>query len=263
MTNTENINSAMQLSFSYAVQRMINKSCIIDFGIVKKVVANGVVNVLVSVAKNTRDVRIITCAVANIASSTFTIDTVLKEDDKVLVVYPRRYTPEMFDYDKNDVIINEYATGYNLLSGIAIPISQYKESSYFNLLKLEEGKLDLKLAYNKDDEENKFSLAVDDKGNVTLNCATINLNIAEDSEIVIETPKAKISIDTEGNITVDAMQGKIALKNNSASLYTILKDTLQVLNTSLATSGSPASHVVNPQQFSTQATQLDQLMSDG
>ena len=82
MTNTENINSAMQLSFSYAVQRMINKSCIIDFGIVKKVVANGVVNVLVSVAKNTRDVRIITCAVANIASSTFTLDTVLKEDDK-------------------------------------------------------------------------------------------------------------------------------------------------------------------------------------
>ena len=80
---------------------------------------------------------------------------------------------------------------------------------------------------------------------------------------MIETPKAKISIDTEGNITVDAMQGKIALKNSSASLYTILKDTLQVLNTSLATSGSPASHVVNPQQFSTQATQLDQLMSDG
>ena len=83
----------------------------------------------------------------------------------------------------------------------------------------------------------------------------------EIKEVNIKTNK--LTGNKEGNITVDAMQGKIALKNNSASLYTILKDTLQVLNTSLATSGSPASHVVNPQQFSTQASQLDQLMSDG
>ena len=67
-------------------------------------------------------------------------------------------------------------------------------------------------------------------------------------------------MDKDGNVTIDAKSKKVSIKNTQANLFTILNSMLNILNTSLATAGSPANHTVVPNQFSTQAQQLGQLM---
>lgn len=86
------------------------------------------------------------------------------------------------------------------------------------------------------------------------------MDVKSDNSITIDTSKAKVNIDKDGNVTVDAMSGKLTLKNSKASLFNILNGMLKTLNTTLSTSGSPAKHIVDPNQFQQQATDLSNLM---
>ena len=315
------------------IRHMINNSCIVDFGIVQSVPYDGLVNVAVAVAKTKQDMQVMTCVLANPASSSLTTYIKPNEGDRVIVLYPRLFDAKMFTVDdstKKDVIVNAQARGYNLISGIAILMNQFKEASHKNLLKLDDGKASLNLAYSKDDDKNLLTIDTDENGAIHLACeSTVDLQFAysddkyllslstdengavhlnsndgkfmfdidnadgdisskitcndataeinKDSEITVENSKASakidkdgavtitsnsnttISVDKDGNVTINA-KGKISLKNNSANLYSILDGMLTVLNNSLATAGSPASHTVVPAQFQTQQTQLGQLM---
>lgn len=264
--------------FADAVQAVINRSCIIDYGIIKGVPAPGVVEVEISVAKNPEDIKILTCVLATVASGSVTVDVVPAEGDKVLVVYPRRYNDGMFDTEQQEVIIEETAEGYNMLSGVALLINQYKKNQHKNFIKMENGNISVNMLYNEDEEKNlfkadvtedngisvelkdKFKLEVDTEGKLSVQCSDIDIKTNEDNELTVDTGKAKINIDTSGNVTVDAMNGKISIKNSTADLFSILDGMLQILNTSLATQGSPAAHTVIPQQFAQQQTQLGQLL---
>lgn len=294
------------LNLISTIRAMIGNSCIIDFGIVQSVPYEGLVNVSVAVAKTKQDMQIMTCVLANPASSSLTTYIKPNEGDRVIVLYPRLFDAKMFtvnDSTKKDVIVNAQARGYNLISGIAILMNQFKEASHKNLLRLDDGKVTLKLAYDKNNDKNLLTLETDENGaihldsnegkfkfdvnnvtegedkgistKVTCNDATAEIN--KDSEITVANKKAsakidkdgavtitsntntKINIDKDGNITLEA-GGKVSIKNSSANLFTILNGMLNILNTSLATAGSPASHTVVPSQFQTQQTQLGQLM---
>ena len=294
------------LNLISTIRRMISNSCIVDFGIVQNVPSEGLVDVSVAVSKTKQDMQIMTCILANPASSSLTMYIKPNVGDRVIVLYPRLFDSGMFTVDdakKQEVIVNSRARGYNLASGIAILMNQYKEASHKNFLNLDDGKLTLKLAYDKNNDKNLLTLETDENGaihldsnegkfkfdvnnvtegedkgistKVTCNDATAEIN--KDSEITVANSKAsakidkdgavtitsntstKINIDKDGNITLEA-KGKISLKNNSANLFTILNGMLNILNTSLATAGSPASHTVVPSQFQTQQTQLGQLM---
>lgn len=264
--------------FTDAIQAVINRSCIIDYGIIKSIPAPGVVDVVISVAKNPDDIKVLTCVLATVASGSVTVNVVPEEGDKVLVVYPKRYNDGMFDTEQQEVIIEETAEGYNMLSGVALLINQYRKNQHKNFVTVEKGAVSVNMLYNEDEETNlfkaditedngisvelkdKFKLAVDTEGKMSVQCSDINLKTNEDNELTVDTGKAKISIDTSGNVTVDAMSGKISIKNSSADLFSILDGMLQILNTSLATQGSPAAHTVVPQQFAQQKTQLGQLL---
>ena len=290
------------LNLISTIRRMINNSCIVDFGIVQNVPSEGLVDVSVAVSKTKQDMQIMTCVLANPASSSLTMYIKPNVGDRVIVLYPRLFDSDMFTVDdakKQEVIVNSRAKGYNLTSGIAILMNQYKEASHKNFLNLDDGKLTLRLAYDKNNDKNLLTLETDENGavhldsnegkfkfdvdnadgdistKVTCNDATAEIN--KDSEITVANPKAsavidkdgavtitsntstKINIDKDGNITLEA-NGKISLKNSSANLFTILDGVLNILNTSLATAGSPASHTVVPSQFQAQQTQLGQLM---
>lgn len=132
------------LDFNTAVEAVIRRSCIIDFGIVQSVPANGIVNVAVAVANTKQNMACMTCVLVNIASSSFAVNVKPNVGDRVLVIYPRLYDENMFtvpdsDTDKKKVIVNENASGYNMLSGLAILINQYKTNSHKNVLKVENG----------------------------------------------------------------------------------------------------------------------------
>jgi hypothetical protein len=227
------------VNFNTVVETIIKKRCIIDYGIVESVPANGVVEVAVAVSDTPENMCYLTCVLANIASSSFTVNIKPNVGDRVLVVYPRLYDERMFnvpdsDEDKTKIIQNEKANGYNIMSGIAILLNQYKTACHKNVLSIDE--------------------------NITLEHNNTKLVISENDEITVDTGKAEIKIDNSGNVTIDAKNGKISLKNSSTNLYSILNGILNVLNTSLKTTGTSSAQTVVPQQFSVQATQLGQLM---
>lgn len=290
------LSEALNVEVTTAIQAMISKSCIIDFGVIQKVVAKGVVSVAVSVASSHKDVRYITCPLINISSKSFTLDVEPNEGDKVIIFYPRKYSAKMFNKNSTDVIIDSQARGYNLMCGMAMLCNQYKTDTHNNIININNGELTLKLAYSEDDSANKVLLSINKDGELTydsnenvslsinkdgelnydsnenvslsinkdgeyeLKCNSTSISIDSSNVITVDNGKAEVKVDSSGNVTIDAKGGKLNLKNNSTSLKDILSGMLQTLNTSLATAGSPASHTVVPQQFSQQTTQLNQLM---
>lgn len=129
------------LSMLTAIEAIIKRSCIIDYGIVQAVRGSGVVDVSVAVTDTEQNMFVMTCVLANIASEAFTIDVTPSVGDRVLVVYPRIYDDDMFTVpsgeDKKKLIVNKNAKGYNLMCGIAILLNQYKKSSHKRVVKID------------------------------------------------------------------------------------------------------------------------------
>lgn len=152
------------LNFNTAVEAIIKRSCIIDFGIVQNVVADGVVDVSVAVAHTEQSMVCMTCVLANIASSAFTLNIKPHKGDRVLVVYPRIYNDDMFSVkdDENkdvEVKIDSEASGYNLASGIAILLNQYKESGHKNVITIDENGY-----FKYENKDNKTKIEIKDTG---------------------------------------------------------------------------------------------------
>jgi hypothetical protein len=189
------------LNFNSVVEATIKRSCIIDYGIVQDIVADGVVNVSVAVSRTKQDMFCMTCVLANVASSAFTLNVKPKKGDRVLVVYPRIYNDEMFgvteDESKNtEIKVDFEAKGYNLMSGIAILINQYKKAGHKNVVTIDEGNISAKL--NK-----------------------VEITTTADGDITVANGKATVSIDKNGNVSVDA-QGKYTIKNGTTDLSTVV-----------------------------------------
>lgn len=195
------LNQLQAADLRAAVQSMINRTCIVSFGIIKEIPAEGIVTVTLSVARDKKEVKVITCVLMNLASGTFTFNMVPQIGDKVLVVFPDRFDSEMFDTETVEPIINEAASGYNLFSGLAILCNQYRLNQHKNYIQSIEGKLDMKLAYSEEDEKNLFSLTVDELSNVDLDSngtLTANLVYNKDDEKYLNT----VAVDETGAIKI-------------------------------------------------------------
>lgn len=210
------------LNLGTVIEAIVKRSCIIDYGIVQSVVADGVVEVSVAVAKTEQDMLCMTCVLANIASSSLTLNVVPHVGDRVLVVYPRIYDDRMFavpDDKKQDITINANAKGYNLMSGIAILINQYKEASHKNLITVEDGNINAKL--NK-----------------------VELTTTADGDIVVDNGKATITVDKNGNVAVNA-QGKYTVKNGTTDLMNVINELAKAVE-NLTTTGSETAQSASP-----------------
>lgn len=194
------------LGFVQAVEAIIKRSCIIDYGVITKVESKGIVQVGIAVTTSDKDLTYITCVLANIASSAFTLDVIPEVGDKVIVLYPRMFDPDMFtvpdsQQDLKKIIKNENASGYNLMSGIAFLFNQCKIASHKNVIKVEQGNIDIKLAYSKDDEENLISLLTDKDGAVTFQSNDFTVEINKDSELTVTNLKATVKLDKKGYLS--------------------------------------------------------------
>lgn len=264
-------------SFSQAVQSIINRTCICEFGIVKNVDISGILQVAVSVALDPTDTKVFNCIHIVPYSTSLMVDIKPKVDDKVIVFFPRRFNSDMFSLEQNEIIFDENGKGLTYFTGLAMLVNQFRPDDYKNFITVDEGKLTIKLAYSEDEDKNLISLETNEKGEVTLDINKVNLVINKDSEIslkdndvsieidkhnaiTIDTSKATVEIDKNGNITLNSMGGKLSIKNNSANLFNILNSMLTILNSSLATQGSPALHTVVPNQFTQQVMDLGNLL---
>lgn len=208
------------LNFNTVVESIIKRSCIIDFGIVQNVVSDGIVDVSVAVAKTEQDMFCMTCVLANVASKAFTLNVKPQKGDRVLVVYPRLYDDNMFNFtgsegDDTKLTVNYKVKGYNLASGIAILLNQYKESGYKNFITVDEGNITAEL--------NKVKLTTTKDGDITVNNGKATAGIDKDGAVTVDNGKATINVDKNGNVSVD-VQGKYTIKNSSTDLTTVISD---------------------------------------
>lgn len=274
------LNGASSANFMTAVQTMISRSCIVDFGVIQKADKKGIVEVAVSVADSSEDIKYITCVLANTASSSITVNIKPNVGDKVIVLYPRRFDSKMFSSDNKDVIVNKNARGYNLFSGIALLCNQYKVNSHKNLITLEDGTVTIQLVYNEDDDKNKviasinsdgelayssnenfnlnvnkdgelayssndnFSLNVSKDGSFELASNNVQITTNSNDEVSITNGKATVKIDSSGNVTVET-SGKYKFKNNTTDLKSVI-DGLAKEVENLITIGSPATQSTSP-----------------
>ena len=256
------LNGASSANFMTAVQTMISRSCIVDFGVIQKADKKGIVEVAVSVADSSEDIKYITCVLANTASSSVTVNIKPNVGDKVIVLYPRRFDSKMFSTDNKDVIVNKNARGYNLFSGIALLCNQYKVNSHKNLITLEDGTVTIQLVYNEDDDKNKviasinsdgefayssndnFNLNVNKDGSFELASNNVQITTNSNDEVSITNGKATVKIDSSGNVTVET-SGKYKFKNNTTDLKSVI-DGLAKEVENLITIGSPATQSTSP-----------------
>ncbi len=219
------------LNFGSVVEAIIKRSCIVDYGIIQDIVADGVVDVSLAVSRTEQDMFCMTCVLANIASSAFTLNVKPKKGDRVLVVYPRIFDDDMFTVPDGDKalkpIINFDAKGYNLMSGIAILINQYKEASHKNLITVDEGKVTIALGYNADDDKNMLNFTSDENGAFTVSNDKCSITVDKDGYLDYENTgdsKTKVQLTSSGFTIQDKNECKIV----SSSEGIVINDNLKV-----------------------------------
>ena len=131
MDDKELISKALSTSQSASIKGIINRTLIVEWGTIKKVVAKGVVDVLLSVTDKPENTTAVTCVLISPCSKSIAINIEPQEGDKVLVLSPRRFDVDMFTLsDDTEVIEKPNFTGYNNLCCVAILFNQFRPDSY-------------------------------------------------------------------------------------------------------------------------------------
>ena len=235
------LNGASSANFMTAVQTMISRSCIVDFGVIQKADKKGIVEVAVSVADSSEDIKYITCVLANTASSSVTVNIKPNVGDKVIVLYPRRFDSKMFSTDNKDVIVNKNARGYNLFSGIALLCNQYKVNSHKNLITLEDGTVTIQLVYNEDDDKNKVIASINSDGELAYSSnENFNLNINKDGEFAYSSNENfNLNVNKDGELAYSSndnfnlnvnKDGSFELASNNVQITTNSNDEVSITN---------------------------------
>ena len=212
MNNQQTMSRALSYSESAMVKGIINRTLIVEWGTIKKVVAKGVVEVLLAVTERPENTTVVTCVLISPCSASFSIDVEPQVDDKVLVLSPRHFDVDMFDVTENtEVIEKPDFTGYNNLCCLAILYNQFRPASY-----------------------------------------DTNIVINKDKEISVTLPKATISIDKNGNVSVEA-KGKFTIKNDSVDLKDVIDGLAGELE-NLTTTGSATAQATSPASKATITT---------
>lgn len=235
------LNGASSANFMTAVQTMISRSCIVDFGVIQKADKKGIVEVAVSVADSSEDIKYITCVLANTASSSVTVNIKPNVGDKVIVLYPRRFDSKMFNTDNKDVIVNKNVRGYNLFSGIALLCNQYKVNSHKNLITLEDGTVTIQLVYNEDEDKNKVLLSLNSDGEFAYSSnENFNLNINKDGELAYSSNENfNLNVNKDGELAYSSndnfnlnvsKDGSFELASNNVQVTTNSNDEFSITN---------------------------------
>lgn len=207
-------------SLSDTLHRVIGNTFIVEYGIVKAIPNEGVVTVEMSVAEKASEIIVTDCVLASLASSSFSVRIKPNIDDKVIVLFPRKFNNDMFQQDENEPIIKDASTGYNVLSGIAILLNQYQETTHKNFLDISDGKLTLKLAYSESDDKNLFILTTNENGEVTFNNDKGNFDLNKDGEVTFNNGKGNFNLDKDGAVTFNNDKGNFNLDKDGAITYT-------------------------------------------
>lgn len=248
----KNLLKSLGMSDSDMLHRAIGTTFIVEYGIIKDIPATGIVTVEMAVADSADDIIITNCVLASFSSSSVTVNIKPNIDDKVIVLFPRKFAGSMFNPDTNEPVITACGNGYTIMGGIAILLNQYQENYHKNFIDISDGCITLKMAYSEDDDKNLYTFESNADGELTLVSNDVQVTTNKDSEITVTNGKATVTIDKNGNVTIDA-QGKYTIKNGTTDLKQVVDGLAQELE-NLTTVGSPATQATSPASKGTIAT---------
>lgn len=244
---------ALSLSDADVFRRVLRSNYIVEFGIIKEVLDDERVTVTTSATKD--EIVILDCILANVASSSVAVKVKPNINDKVIVFFPKSFSNRMFSVEQTEPVISQGVSGYCVNGGIAVLLNQFNEESYKNIINVEDGKIEIKLAYDNDSETNNFNLTVDEKGSVNLSVgkdSKVSISVTSEGEITLDNGKASVSIDSSGNVNIET-SGKYKFKNNSTDLKSVIDGLASELE-NLTTVGSPSAQATSPASKGTIAT---------
>lgn len=236
-------------SFSFSegdmVRSILEGEFIIGYGTINSIPADGVVCVVVSVAKGLDGMCSVVCPYAStLMSSSLALDIKPKVKDKVLLLSPQFFKNEMFSKEQYEPIVAPEAFGYSPLACVAVPMTQYREGEYKNLVTVDDGTINAKLAYDADEDANQAELTIDAKGKLEYKNPKVTVTVSDDGSFTVENEKTTVTIGSDGNLEIET-DGKFTFKNNTTDLKTVLSDLATEIK-NLQTYGSPATHTVTP-----------------
>ena len=260
---------------SDAVQQILRRTCIVDFGVITEVLGENVVKVGIAVADSVEDVQIIVCTLISPCSATMALNIEPSVGDKVLILFPRHFSSSMFEVTEGDPapIIDSACQSYSRLGGLAILMNQFNYDKHHKNLQLTaDGELSIRLPYDDNDSANVITAQTDGEGKMSLDiskndgdASLVAVDIDQDgnANLNINKGKATVKIDSNGNVEVNS-QGKYTIKNGSTDLKAVIDGLAQELE-NLTTVGSPATQATSPASKGTIATwrsgKLNQLFT--
>ena len=211
-----NILKSMGLDDSNVLRKVISDSFFIDMGIIKEIKEdNEIVTVEMSSASSTADITIVDCVLVCPSSKSISVNIRPTVNDKVIVLFPRRFASEMFNLEKQEPVVSEGVSSYSCMGGIAFLFNQFQEG-YKNYISFDNGKVDIKLAYDKDNDKNLLSIVTDENGAVTLTNDKATVALDNNGYLAYErkennTVKSKLvftssgfSMQDENNCTIES-----------------------------------------------------------
>ena len=249
---------------SDAVQQILRRTCIVDFGVITEVLGENVVKVGIAVADSVEDVQIIVCTLISPCSATMALNIEPSVGDKVLILFPRHFSSSMFEVTEGDPapIIDNACQSYSRLGGLAILMNQFNYDKHHKNLQLSaDGVLSIRLPYDDNDSANVITAQTDGEGKMSLDiskndgdASLVAVDIDQDgnANLNINNGKATVKIDSNGNVEVNS-QGKYTIKNGSTDLKAVIDGLAQELE-NLTTVGSPATQATSPASKGTIAT---------
>lgn len=207
----EQLLTAVFKTQSEAIQQVIKRTCIVDFGVITEVLGENVVKVGIAVANSIEDVQILTCTLLSPCSASIALNVEPSVGDKVLILSPRHFNPAMFEVTKEDPapIIDDTCQGYTRMAGLAILMNQFNYDSYKQSINISaDGVLSVRLPYGED-SANILTAQTDDEGKMSL-------DIAKDSD-GDDADLVTLSVDQEGNADLTLQQGDVSVIKASSA----------------------------------------------
>jgi len=208
MNTDNNLLKALGLTESDIFHRALGSTFIVEFGIIKDIPADGIVTVEMSAANTKEDIIITNCILASIATASIAVNIVPQINDKVIVLFPRKFAGRMFQASVNESIVTESCDGYVLTGGIAFLVNQIQPSFHKNNVTVNENGVSINLAYSEDDSKNLFTVQINPDGTCVLNSnkSTIDINksgmtIQDENGNKIETSSSSLKINGKLEIT--------------------------------------------------------------
>lgn len=230
----ELIGKALSYSESAMVKGMINRTLIVEWGTVKKIVTKGVVDVLLSVTEKPENTTVVTCVLISPCSASFSVDIEPQVGDKVLVLSPRHFDVDMFDVTKDtEVIEKPNFTGYNKLACMAILYNQFRPGTHKNSIAIDkDGAVGIGLSYDKDNDKYKLTFTTDKNGACTVTnekgTATLGADGYLDYQQTENGNNTQLTFSDSGFTIKDKAGNSIVSSTTSGSENIIMNGNLKV-----------------------------------